>query len=204
MLSRLPECAGSGCPGRPVTLSWLAEQSLPMAKTGQEVPRCAYPGCENEPRPGRQGAEPGYCGVPDPVTGERHTALSACRRRQVLALRRGRVVRVPDRARRPLRARQGAGLHHRRSRRRPHRGAIPVRGPDRDRRPAPRRRPSTTRSSARSGPGWSSPCTGTTFTEPASGDLVPLSGRSRPSSTACWPGSGRTASASGSRRDTRA
>jgi len=43
-----------------------------MAKTGQEVPRCAYPGCENERLPGEAGAaaEPGYCALPDPVTGE--------------------------------------------------------------------------------------------------------------------------------------
>ena len=36
---------------------------------------------------GRRGpaAEPGYCGLPDPVTGEPHTALTAFRRRQVLA-----------------------------------------------------------------------------------------------------------------------
>ncbi len=58
-----------------------------MARTGQEVPRCAYPGCETEPRPGEAGAaaEPRYCGLPDPVTREPHTALTAFRRRQVLA-----------------------------------------------------------------------------------------------------------------------
>ena len=58
-----------------------------MANAGQQVARCAYPGCENEPRPGQAGtaAEPGYCGLPDPVTGEQHTALTAFRQRQVLA-----------------------------------------------------------------------------------------------------------------------
>ena len=54
-----------------------------MANAGQQVARCAYPGCENEPRPGS--GEPGYCGLPDPVTGEPHTALTAFRQRQVLA-----------------------------------------------------------------------------------------------------------------------
>ena len=54
-----------------------------MANAGQQVARCAYPGCENEPRPGS--AEPGYCGLPDPVTGEPHAALTAFRQRQVLA-----------------------------------------------------------------------------------------------------------------------
>ena len=58
-----------------------------MAKTGHDVPRCAYPGCENEPPPGEAGAtaEPGYCGLPDPVTWEPHTALTAFRQRRVLA-----------------------------------------------------------------------------------------------------------------------
>jgi hypothetical protein len=55
-----------------------------MVKAGQQVLRCAYPGCENEPRPG-EAVEPGYCGLPDPVTGEPHTALTAFRRRQLLA-----------------------------------------------------------------------------------------------------------------------
>ena len=51
-----------------------------MVKAGEEVLRCAYPGCENEPRPGEAGAaEQGYCGLPDPVTGEPHLALTAFR-----------------------------------------------------------------------------------------------------------------------------
>ena len=52
-----------------------------MVKTGEEVLRCAYPGCENEPRPGEaRAAEQGYCGLPDPVTaGEPHLALTAFR-----------------------------------------------------------------------------------------------------------------------------
>ncbi len=61
-----------------------------MAEAGQEVPKCAYPGCENEARPREAGAaEPGSCGLPDPETGEPHTALTALRRRQVLARQRG-------------------------------------------------------------------------------------------------------------------
>ena len=57
-----------------------------MAKTGQKTPRCGYPDCVNEPRPEQEGsAQPGYCGRPDPVTGEPHTALTAFRRRQMLA-----------------------------------------------------------------------------------------------------------------------
>jgi len=69
-----------------------------MAKTGQEVPRCAYPGCENEPRPGEAGAaaEPKYCGLPDPVTGEPHTALTAFRQRQMLARQGGGAAGPED------------------------------------------------------------------------------------------------------------
>ena len=50
-----------------------------MVKADEEVLRCAYPGCENEnePRPGA--AEQGYCGLPDPVTGEPHLALTGFR-----------------------------------------------------------------------------------------------------------------------------
>jgi len=48
-----------------------------MVKDGEEVLRCAYLGCESEPRPWEAGAaEKGYCGLPDPVTGERHLALT--------------------------------------------------------------------------------------------------------------------------------
>ena len=61
-----------------------------MANAGQQVARCAYPGCENEPRPGP--AEPGYCGLPDPVTGEPHTALTAFRQRQVPAGQSGQAA----------------------------------------------------------------------------------------------------------------
>jgi len=46
-----------------------------MVKASKKVLRCAYPGCENEPRP----AEQGYCGLPDPVTGEPHLALTGFR-----------------------------------------------------------------------------------------------------------------------------
>ncbi len=48
-----------------------------MVKAGEGILRCAYPGCENEPRPGS--AEQGYCGLPDPVAGEPHLALTAFR-----------------------------------------------------------------------------------------------------------------------------
>ena len=51
-----------------------------MVKAGEEVLRCAYPGCENEARPGEAGAAVrGCCGLPDPVTGEPHLALTAFR-----------------------------------------------------------------------------------------------------------------------------
>ena len=34
-----------------------------MANAGQQVPRCAYPGCENEPQPGQaEPTEPGTAG----------------------------------------------------------------------------------------------------------------------------------------------
>ena len=57
-----------------------------MAKTGQITLRCGHPDCVNEPRSEQEGsAQPGYCGRPDPVTGEPHTALTAFRRRQMLA-----------------------------------------------------------------------------------------------------------------------
>jgi len=42
-----------------------------MVKAGAEVFRCAYPGCENGPLPGKAGAaKQEYCGLPGPVTGE--------------------------------------------------------------------------------------------------------------------------------------
>ncbi len=51
-----------------------------MVKAGEEVLRCAYPGCVNEPRPGEAGAaEQGCCGLPGPVAGEPHLALTAFR-----------------------------------------------------------------------------------------------------------------------------
>src|SRR5690242_8929572 len=48
--------------------------------------RCAYPGCENEPRAAEDGAgaKPKYCGQPDPLTGKPHAAGTAFRRRQEL------------------------------------------------------------------------------------------------------------------------
>jgi hypothetical protein len=45
-----------------------------MVKAVEEVLRCAFPGCENEPQPGA--AERGYGGLPDPVSGEPYLALT--------------------------------------------------------------------------------------------------------------------------------
>jgi hypothetical protein len=51
-----------------------------MVKPGKQVLRYAYPGCENVPLEGEPGAaEQGCCGLPDPVTGEPHLALTAFR-----------------------------------------------------------------------------------------------------------------------------
>ena len=51
-----------------------------MIKAGEGVLRCAYPGCENEPRPGEAGAaEQGCCGLADPLAGEPHLALTGFR-----------------------------------------------------------------------------------------------------------------------------
>ncbi len=51
-----------------------------MVMAGEEVLRCAYPGRENEPRPGVSGAAgQGYCGLPDPVTGGLHLVLTGFR-----------------------------------------------------------------------------------------------------------------------------
>lgn len=51
-----------------------------MVKAGEQVLRCAFPGCENEPRLGVSGAaEQGYCGPPDLVAGEPHPALTGFR-----------------------------------------------------------------------------------------------------------------------------
>ena len=51
-----------------------------MFKADEEVLRCACPGCENEPQPGEaEAAQQGHCGLPDPVTGEPHLALTASR-----------------------------------------------------------------------------------------------------------------------------
>jgi hypothetical protein len=48
-----------------------------MVNAGEEVLRCAHPGCESEPQPCEaRAAEQGYCGLQDPVTGERHLALT--------------------------------------------------------------------------------------------------------------------------------
>jgi hypothetical protein len=64
-------------PGRPDYAVLVSGTSLPMVKAGEGVLRCANPGCENEPRPGEAGAaKQGYCGLPDPVTGEPYLALT--------------------------------------------------------------------------------------------------------------------------------
>jgi len=62
-----------------------------LARTTQEAPTCAYPGCRNEPRPGGK-----YCGLPDPASGEAHTALTSFRRRQELAAQ-GAVAKSENR-----------------------------------------------------------------------------------------------------------
>jgi hypothetical protein len=59
-------------------------ESLPLTMTTKEAPTCAYPGCTNEPSPGAK-----YCGLPDPVSGQPHTALTSFRRRQELAAQGG-------------------------------------------------------------------------------------------------------------------
>ena len=57
-------------------------------------------GLWTEPQPGAaQGAVPGYCGLPDPVTGQPHTALTAFRRRQLLARHDRDAAGPPDLAR---------------------------------------------------------------------------------------------------------
>ncbi len=51
-----------------------------MVKAGEGILRWAYPSCENELRPREAGAaEQGYFGLPDPVAGEPHLALTAFR-----------------------------------------------------------------------------------------------------------------------------
>ena len=51
-----------------------------MVKAGEGVLRWACPGCENGPRPGEAGAaEQVRCGLPDPVAGEQHLALTGFR-----------------------------------------------------------------------------------------------------------------------------
>ena len=86
-------------PGTGYAVLVSGEWSLPVVKTRQGFLRCAYPGCENEPQPGEAGAEPGYCGLPDPVTGQPHTALTAFRRRQLLARHDRGASGPPDLAR---------------------------------------------------------------------------------------------------------
>jgi len=51
-----------------------------MVKAGEEVLRYALAGGENEPRLGVPGAaDQGHCGLPDPVAGEPHLALTGFR-----------------------------------------------------------------------------------------------------------------------------
>ena len=57
---------------------------------------CRYPGCENEPQPAEEGARSKYCGLPDPVSGKPHTALTSFRRRQELAREGGGVAEPED------------------------------------------------------------------------------------------------------------
>jgi hypothetical protein len=68
--------------GRPDYAVLVSGKSLPMVNAGDEVLRCACPS-ENEPRPGEAGAaEQGYFGLPGPVTGEPHLALTGFRWRR--------------------------------------------------------------------------------------------------------------------------
>ncbi len=60
-----------------------------MTRTTREAPTCAYPGCTNEPRPAEEGAKARYCGLPDPVSGQPHTALTSFLRRRELAAQAG-------------------------------------------------------------------------------------------------------------------
>lgn len=64
-------------------------ESSPLSKTTKEAPTCAYPGCKNELQQGEDGAEVKYCGLPDPVSGQPHTALASFRRHQELAAQGG-------------------------------------------------------------------------------------------------------------------
>jgi len=67
-------------PGRPDYAGLVSGTEPAMVKVGKEVLRCAYLGCENVPRQGEPGAaEQGYCGLPNPVTGEPHLALTGFR-----------------------------------------------------------------------------------------------------------------------------
>jgi len=48
-----------------------------MVKAAEKVLQCAYPGCASAPRPGEaEVAHQGCCGLPDPVAGEPHLALT--------------------------------------------------------------------------------------------------------------------------------
>jgi len=67
--------------GRPDYAVLVSGKSLRMVNAGDEVLRCACPGCEKEPRPGGA-AEQGYCGLPGPVTGGPHLALTGFRWRR--------------------------------------------------------------------------------------------------------------------------
>jgi hypothetical protein len=58
--------------------------SLALTMTTKEAPTCAHPDCTNEPVSGAK-----YCGLPDPVTGQPHTAMTSFRRRQELAAQSG-------------------------------------------------------------------------------------------------------------------
>ena len=66
--------------------------------TPETAVRCAYPGCENEPRAAEDvvGAKPKYCDQPDLVTGKPHRAMTAFRRRQELRGAAGRGAATTD------------------------------------------------------------------------------------------------------------
>ena len=67
-----------------------------MTRTTPGAATCRYPGCTNEPRSAEEGAGAKYCGLPDPVRGQPHTALTSFRRRQELATQVGGTAESED------------------------------------------------------------------------------------------------------------
>jgi hypothetical protein len=75
-----PSPGACHCPGLSDYAVLVRRTKRTGGKAGEEVLRCAYPGCENEPRPGEAGAaSQECCGLPDPVTADPHLALTGFR-----------------------------------------------------------------------------------------------------------------------------